>query len=130
MSGLGLGAFSLDWVVMDSSPCSPLITPFFAIVNVSVGFFLVMYVVTSIAYQGFIRYDAKTFPVFSSHIFDEASQIYNSSDIINSDFELDIPAYEQDGHIYMSMFFALSYGIGLTAILSTFMWHSSTEGNC
>ncbi|KAJ0086589.1 hypothetical protein Patl1_08708 [Pistacia atlantica] len=119
MHGLGLGAFSLDWSVMDSYLGSPLITPFFAIVNVFVGFFLVMHVVTPIAYWGFNLFDAKTFPFFSSHMFNEVGQIYNVSAIVNSDFELDIPAYERQGRIYISMFFALSYGIGFAAIIST-----------
>ncbi|KAJ0025334.1 hypothetical protein Pint_08531 [Pistacia integerrima] len=119
MHGLGLGAFSLDWSVMDSYLGSPLITPFFAIVNVFVGFFLVMYVVTPIAYWGFNLFDARTFPFFSSHMFNEVGQIYNVSAIVNSDFELDIPAYERQGRIYISMLFALSYGIGFAAIIST-----------
>ncbi|KAI9200933.1 hypothetical protein LWI28_015275 [Acer negundo] len=119
MHGLGLGSFGLDWSVIASYLGSPLITPFFAIVNVFVGYFLLMYVLMPISYWGYNVYDAKTFPIFSSHLFNSQGQIYNVSGIVNDKFELDIPTYEQQGRIYLSMFFSVSYGIGFAAIIST-----------
>ncbi|KAH9690217.1 Oligopeptide transporter 2 [Citrus sinensis] len=119
MKGLGLGAFALDWSVIASYLGSPLITPFFAIVNVFVGYIIVMYVLTPIAYWGFNLYDAKTFPIFSSHLFNSKGQIYNISAIVNENFELDIPMYERQGPMHLSTFFAVTYGIGFAAIIST-----------
>lgn len=119
MHGLGLGSFGLDWSVIASYLGSPLITPFFAIVNVTVGYILLMYVLIPVAYWGFNIYGAQKFPIFSSHLFDSQGQIYNVSAIVNDKFELDIQQYEKQGRIYLSTFFSLSYGIGFAAIVST-----------
>ncbi|XP_008219191.1 PREDICTED: oligopeptide transporter 2-like [Prunus mume] len=119
MRGLGLGAFSLDWTVIASYLGSPLISPFFAIVNVAAGYLLVMYVGLPIAYWGVNLYSAKNFPIFSSHLFDHRGQIYNVSAIVNDKFEIDMASYDKQGRINLSVFFALTYGIGFAAVVST-----------
>ncbi|KAK4560010.1 hypothetical protein RGQ29_008986 [Quercus rubra] len=119
MQGLGLGSFSLDWSVIASYLGSPLISPFFAIVNVAVGYVLLLYVLIPIAYWGVNLYDAKNFPIFSSHLYNAHGNTYNVSAIVNDKFELDLPTYEKQGRIYLSVFFALSYGIGFAGIIST-----------
>ncbi|XP_042496907.1 oligopeptide transporter 4-like [Macadamia integrifolia] len=119
MSGLGLGAFSLDWAGVASFLFSPLISPFFAIVNVFAGYVLILYLAMPIAYWGFDLYGAKMFPIFSSHLFQSNGQRYNISAIVNKNFELDIPSYEKQGRINLSMFFALTYGFGFATIAST-----------
>ncbi|EOA37544.1 hypothetical protein CARUB_v10011782mg [Capsella rubella] len=119
MSGLGIGAFALDWSVIASYLGSPLVTPFFAIVNVLVGYILVMYMVIPISYWGMNVYEANKFPIFSSDLFDKQGELYNISTIVNNKFELDMGNYQQEGRVYLSTFFAISYGIGFAAIVST-----------
>lgn len=119
MKGLGLLSFTVDWSVVASYLGSPLVTPFFAILNAYIGFVIVMYVMIPIAYWGFNVYDAKTFPIFSSHLFDIRGQTYNVSAIVNKNFEIDLPRYAEQGQIHMSMFFAITYGIGFAAVIST-----------
>uniref|UniRef100_A0A2C9U1Q6 Uncharacterized protein n=1 Tax=Manihot esculenta TaxID=3983 RepID=A0A2C9U1Q6_MANES len=119
MRGLGLGAFALDWSVVASYLGSPLITPFFAIVNVIVGYIATIYVIMPIAYWGINTYDAKKFPLVSSHLFNQKGELYNVSAIVNNRFEIDLPTYQKEGHLYLSAFFALTYGIGFAAIVST-----------
>ncbi|XP_022980943.1 oligopeptide transporter 2-like [Cucurbita maxima] len=119
MRGLGLGAFSLDWSVIASFLYSPLVSPFFAIVNVAVGYLVIMYILLPIAYWKTNLYNAKNFPIFSSHLYNAQGQIYNVSAIVNDKFEIDMEAYEKQGRINLSVFFSLSYGIGFAAIVST-----------
>lgn len=119
MGGLGIGAFSLDWTVIASYLYSPLISPFFAIVNVAAGYVLVMYMLLPIAYWGINLYNAKNFAIFSSHLFDASGQIYNVSALVNNKFEIDMPAYERQGRINLSVFFSLTYGIGFASVIST-----------
>lgn len=64
-------------------------------------------------------FDAKTFPIFSRKLFREDGQIYNISAIVNDNFEIDMTAYENQGKINLSMFFALTYGFGFAAIAAT-----------
>ncbi|XP_024168804.1 oligopeptide transporter 2 [Rosa chinensis] len=119
MRGLGVGALSLDWSVVASYLQSPLISPFFATVNVAVGYVAFMFVILPIAYWGVNLYNAKNFPIFSSHLFDAQGQVYNTSAIVNDKFQIDMPAYEKQGRVNLSVFFALTYGIGFAAIIST-----------
>ncbi|KAL8116849.1 oligopeptide transporter 4-like [Apium graveolens] len=119
MRGLGLGSVTLDWSVVASFLFSPLISPFFAIVNVFLGYFLIIYIFMPMAYWGLNVYSAKNFPIFSSHLFTHDGQKYNISDIVNNKFQLDIPHYEEQGRIHLSMFFALTYGFGFATIAAT-----------
>jgi OPT oligopeptide transporter protein len=119
MQGLGLGAFTLDWSAVSSFLSSPLISPFFAIANIFVGFALFMYVIIPVSYWGMDLYGAKTFPLFSSHLFAGNGSSYDITSIVNDKFELDIGAYENQGKIHLSTFFALSYGLSFATIAAT-----------
>lgn len=98
---------------------SPLVTPFFAIANIAVGYALMMYLVIPISYWGLNLYNAKTFPFFSSHLFTPAGKRYDVRAIVNKKFELDLPAYAKRGRVNLSMFFALTYGFGFAAVVAT-----------
>ncbi|KAG0476085.1 hypothetical protein HPP92_012926 [Vanilla planifolia] len=120
LHGLGIGSIGLDWSSVSSYLGSPLASPWFATANIAVGFFLIMYVITPIAYW-LNLYQAKSFPIFSDNLFTSKGQIYNVSRIVDSSFHLDLDAYQKNGPLYMSTFFAMTYGVGfasLTAILS------------
>lgn len=119
MRGLGLGAITLDWTVVASFLFSPLISPFFAIANVLVGYVFIIYVAMPLAYWGLDLYGASKFPIFSSHLFTAEGHKYNITAIVNNKFQLDIPNYEQQGRIHLSMFFALTYGFGFATIAAT-----------
>ncbi|XP_022975803.1 oligopeptide transporter 4-like [Cucurbita maxima] len=118
-SGLGFGAFSLDWSTVASFLGNPLISPFFAIVNVFVGYVALIYVVMPIAYWGFNVFNAKTFPIFSADLFTSDGQVYNITSIVNDRFELNLQAYGQVGRVSLSSFFAITYGFGFAAIVAT-----------
>ncbi|CAA2976406.1 oligopeptide transporter 4-like [Olea europaea subsp. europaea] len=117
--GLGIGAFTLDWSAVASFLFSPLISPFFAIANVFVGYVLFMYIVLPISYWGVNLYHAKNFPLYSADLFTAQGQPYNVTAIVNKNFELDLGEYDKQGRVNLSTFFALSYGFGFATIAST-----------
>ncbi|XP_073151658.1 oligopeptide transporter 4-like [Henckelia pumila] len=119
LKGLGVGSFTFDWSVVASFLGSPLVTPFFAIFNVFVGYAVVVYALIPTAYWGFNLYNAKTFPLFSSHLFNGRGETYDVSAIVNDKFELDLRAYEERGLINLSIFFSLSYGLNFAAVVAT-----------
>ncbi|MQL73878.1 hypothetical protein Taro_006205 [Colocasia esculenta] len=119
LHGLGLGAFTLDWSTVISYLSSPLVSPFFAIANTFAGYLLILYVVIPAAYWGLNLYDARNFPIFSSHLYTAYGQRYDIPAIVNNMFELDIPAYEKQGRIHLSIVFAFAYGFGFATIAST-----------
>lgn len=116
--GLGIAALGIDWSTISSYLGSPLASPWFATANVAAGFLFVMYVLTPLCYWLNV-YRAKTFPIFSSDLFNATGQEYNISSIIDSNFHLDVAAYEREGPLYLSTFFAMTYGIGFAALTAT-----------
>ncbi|OAY56290.1 oligopeptide transporter 7 [Manihot esculenta] len=118
--GLGIGALGIDWSTISSYLGSPLASPWFATANVAVGFFFVMYILTPLCYWLNV-YKAKTFPIFSDELFTSTGQEYNITAIIDSHFHLDIAAYEKEGPLYLSTFFAMTYGVGFAALTATIM---------
>ncbi|XP_074357081.1 oligopeptide transporter 7-like isoform X2 [Apium graveolens] len=126
LHGLGIGAIGLDWSSISAYLGSPLASPWFATANVAVGFSLLMYVVTPISYW-LNFFEAKKFPIFSDGLFTSSGQAYNVTAIIDSNFHLDYVAYEREGPLYLSTFFALTYGVGFAALSATvvhvFLFH-------
>ncbi|KAM5557728.1 oligopeptide transporter 6-like [Rosa sericea] len=120
MNGLGIGSFGIDWSTISAYLGTPLASPWFASANIAVGFFIVMYVISPIAYWSNI-YSAKTFPIFSSHLFMANGSRYEVLDIIGSSFQLDRGEYAKKGPLHMSTFFAFTYGLGFAALSATIM---------
>lgn len=117
--GLGLGSFSLDWTTVAAFLGNPLVSPFFATANVLVGYILLIYLIIPVSYWGLNIYNAKNFPIYSSSLFVANGTEYNVKAIVNEKFEIDMLAYEKQGRVNLSAFFAISYGIGFAAIASS-----------
>lgn len=117
-NGLGFGSFSLDWTTIASFLGNPLITPIFATINILVGYILLIYLLIPVSYWGLNVYNAKNFPIFTSILFTSQGRRYNVTAIVNDRFEIDMNAYQEQGHINMSIFFIFSYGLGFAAIVS------------
>ncbi|KAK1269351.1 Oligopeptide transporter 5 [Acorus gramineus] len=116
--GLGLGSFTLDWSTI-TALSSPLATPAFAIINVMVGFFVVLYVLLPIAYWT-NAYHAKRFPIISSHVFDSDGNPFNITRVLDQkSFTLNMEEYNSYSKINLSIFFAYTYGFGFAALAAT-----------
>lgn len=118
LKGLGIGAVGLDWSSISSYIGSPLVSPWFATVNVAIGYVLILYVVTPILYWNNV-YKAKTFPIFSDGLFKSNGEEYNISGIIDQDFHIDLDAYEQEGHLYLSTILTMTYAFSFACFVAT-----------
>ncbi|GLJ21304.1 hypothetical protein SUGI_0391450 [Cryptomeria japonica] len=118
LKGLGIGSFGLDWTVIGSQYLgSPLASPWFAIANTMVGFFIIVYVITPITYWGNV-YNAKKFPIYSSGTYDITGNTYNITRVLR-DSEFDNYGYEHYSKLHLSTFFAITYGVGFAALAAT-----------
>ncbi|KAL3736580.1 hypothetical protein ACJRO7_025510 [Eucalyptus globulus] len=119
LHGLGLGSFGLDWSTVASFLGSPLAYPAFAIVNTLIGFFLMIYVALPILYWS-NAYEAKRFPILTSHTFDSTGQTYNITRILNAKtFDIDMEAYNGYSKLYLSVMFAFTYGLSFATLTAT-----------
>lgn len=118
MYGLGLGAFPLDWATISAFLGSPLASPWFATANVAVGFFLACYVIMPVVYWT-NTYEAQRFPILTSTLFQENGMRYPTRSILTPEITLNVTAYEQVGHPWLSGYFALGYGFGFAALTAS-----------
>ncbi|KAG0327189.1 hypothetical protein BG004_002816 [Podila humilis] len=123
--GLGFGAISLDWNTIVGYLGSPLVIPWWAQVNIGIGFFLIAWVMVPIAYYTNL-WDAKKFPILTPTLFRGNGEVYNTTAILTNN-ELDEAKYALYGPLRISTFFALTYGIGFAGLASmvthTWLYH-------
>ncbi|KAM0837750.1 hypothetical protein ACQ4PT_061434 [Festuca glaucescens] len=118
-NGLGVGSFGLDWATVAGFLGTPLSTPAFAIVNVMAGLFLVVYVVLPVAYWS-NAYDARRFPIISSHVFMANGSRYDVSRVLDpATFKFSQAGYDDAGQINLSIFFAFAYGLSFATLAAT-----------
>ncbi|EOY29015.1 PREDICTED: oligopeptide transporter 1 [Theobroma cacao] len=117
--GLGIGSFALDWSTVASFLQSPLATPAFAIINIMVGFVIVVYILLPIAYWS-NSYEARRFPIISSHVFTADGEKYDVSRVLNyTAFEFNQQGYDGYSKINLSVFFVYSYGLSFATLAAT-----------
>ncbi|KAL6553358.1 oligopeptide transporter [Orobanche gracilis] len=129
LHGMGIGSFGLDWATATYAG-SPIATPAFAIFNILVGFFLVMYVLLPLTYYNNM-FDANRFPMFSSDTYDRSGQPYNISRVLNeTSFNLNMVGYRGYDNLYLNVFFAFVYGLSFASLTATItyvgLYHGKT----
>lgn len=124
-SGLGLFPVTFDWAQI-AYIGSPLLTPFWAAMNVVGGLVIVMWIIAPIAYYSNWLYSSYM-PMVSAAVFDNTGKIYDVSRILTKDFVFDQEAYRNYSRVFLPITYVLSYGVqfaGLAALLThTACWH-------
>ncbi|KAK4100310.1 OPT-domain-containing protein [Parathielavia hyrcaniae] len=125
VSGLGLFPLTFDWAQV-AYIGSPLLTPFWAAMNVVGGLVLVMWIVAPIAYYSNWLYSSYM-PILSSAVFDNTGNVYDVSKVLTEDFVFDREAYSKYSRVFLPITYVLSYGVqfaGLASLLThTICWH-------
>lgn len=141
-SGLGLFPMSFDWSQI-AYIGSPLVTPFWAAMNVMSGLLLVMWIVAPILCEymctNFRRQESDKFPdyanvlyssympILSASVFDNTGKAYDVTRILQTNFTFDAAAYQTYSPVFLPITYVLSYALqfaSLTALLThTYLWH-------
>lgn len=125
VSGLGLFPLTFDWAQI-AYIGSPLLTPFWAAMNVVGGLVIVMWVIAPIAYYSNWLYSAYM-PILSAAVFDNTGNVYDVGRVLTKDFMFDKEAYSNYSRVFLPITYVLSYGVqfaGLAALLThTICWH-------
>ncbi|KAF9373737.1 hypothetical protein CPC16_001674, partial [Podila verticillata] len=96
---------------------SPLVTPWFAQLNILVGFILVAWVMVPWAYYTNL-WNSKNYPILSAGLFRENGSAYDKDQIL-TDSVFDQEKYNTYGPMRMDSFFALTYGVGFAGLTAT-----------
>ncbi len=125
VSGLGLFPLTFDWAQV-AYIGSPLLTPFWAAMNVVGGLVVVMWIVAPIAYYSNWLYSSYM-PILSAAVFDNTGNVYDVSKVLTKDFLFDREAYSKYSRVFLPITYVLSYGVqfaGLASLLThTICWH-------
>ncbi|CAM0135682.1 hypothetical protein VKS41_005340 [Umbelopsis sp. WA50703] len=125
-NGLGMLAVSFDWSTITSYLLSPLIVPYWATANITVGFALISWCIVPILYYTNV-WGAKAYPIVSEDLYTLGGDLWNNSMVLNPDNTLNATAYEEYGPARLTVLFAFTYGImfaGLTSVLThTVLFH-------
>ncbi|KAG0020237.1 hypothetical protein BGZ80_004554 [Entomortierella chlamydospora] len=117
-TGLGIGCISLDWSIV--SGVGPLYTPWWAQCNFFIGLIGMLWVITPIVY--FSNYwSAMSYPIVSSNLYDNSSQLYDISKIVNRDLSFNVTMYDSYSPVIMTPYFAITYGTSFMAVIATFV---------
>ena len=124
-SGLGLFPVTFDWAQI-AYIGSPLLTPFWAAMNVVGGLVIVMWILAPIAYYKNLFFSSYM-PILSAAVFDNTGNVYDVSRILTKDFVFDREAYSNYSRVFLPITYVLSYAVqfaGLAALLThTVCWH-------
>ncbi|KAK4192433.1 OPT oligopeptide transporter protein-domain-containing protein [Podospora australis] len=125
VSGLGLFPLTFDWAQI-AYIGSPLLTPFWAAMNVVGGLVIVMWIIAPIAYYSNWLYSSYM-PILSAAVFDNTGSVYDVGKVLTKDFLFDKEAYSQYSRVFLPITYVLSYGVqfaGLAALIThTVCWH-------
>ncbi|KAI9782578.1 MAG: hypothetical protein M1839_004822 [Geoglossum umbratile] len=125
VSGLGLFPLTFDWSQIAYTG-SPLLTPWWAALNVVGGLVVVMWVVAPILYYNNVLYSSYM-PILSSSVFDNKGHHYDVSKILTADFLFDKEAYQRYSRVFLPITYVLSYGLQFAALAAlithTACWH-------
>ncbi|KAF9094206.1 hypothetical protein BGX23_002366 [Mortierella sp. AD031] len=115
-NGLGIGVVALDWSAA-SYYVGPLVTPWFAQVNILVGFILVAWVMVPWAYYQDL-WHSKNYPILSAELFRTNGSLWDKDQVLENG-HLVPEKYNEYGAMRMDSFFALTYGVGFAGLTAT-----------
>ncbi|KDQ11754.1 hypothetical protein BOTBODRAFT_176948 [Botryobasidium botryosum FD-172 SS1] len=116
-SGLGMSFLTFDWSQI-AYIGSPLVNPWWAEVNIGAGFIILSWFLTPILYYTNTWY-SKHLPMSSRTSYDNQMNEYNVSRVINPDSTFNLKEYQNYSPLFISMTFAVSYGLSFATITAT-----------
>ncbi|KZT58250.1 OPT oligopeptide transporter [Calocera cornea HHB12733] len=123
-SGFGMSLLTFDWNQITYA-IAPLYTPWWAQANAFVAFVLIFWIIAPICYYSNVFYSAYL-PVSAVYAFDNTGNEYAAAAIMaNGTFNEQM--YEEYSPLYMTITFALDYGISFAALTAVLvhaaLWH-------
>ncbi|KIL55880.1 hypothetical protein M378DRAFT_188634 [Amanita muscaria Koide BX008] len=127
-SGLGMSFLTFDWTQITWIG-SPLMTPWWATLQIFLGFVLFFWILTPVLYYTntwFLAY----FPISANDPYDRFGNIYNITRVLTTDDRFDLAAYEAYSPLFLPATYAMTYLIAFAlstcVIVHTLLYHGRT----
>ncbi|XDG01499.1 hypothetical protein ABKA04_001114 [Annulohypoxylon sp. FPYF3050] len=128
-TGISLLPITFDWTQIAGYIGSPLIPPWSAIANTTIGVVLFYIILTALFHYTGVWY-SQFLPMSDSSTYDNTGATYDVKRILTPEFTLDEEAYKAYSPVFISTTFALSYGLSFAAITAlmvyTYIHHRKT----
>ncbi|CAF4486983.1 unnamed protein product, partial [Didymodactylos carnosus] len=123
--GLGIGALQFDWQSVTAFLQSPILYPWWALLNILIGFIGIYWIIVPILY--YTNENAKLLPIFSGNSYTRDGSPYNYSLITDNNLNLNQTAYEQYGDAVLTPTFEVTFCIQVAVITAiivhTILYH-------
>jgi OPT family small oligopeptide transporter len=118
--GLGMSILTFDWSQVVYANANPLLTPFWAGLNVIGGFVFFYWLICPILYYTNTWYSAYM-PILGSDVYDNTGSVYNTTRIMNADATVNYEAYDNYSPMFLPAGYALTYGIAFANLTGIFV---------
>ncbi|KAI5474692.1 proton-dependent oligopeptide transporter, POT family [Pseudohyphozyma bogoriensis] len=126
-SGLGMSFLTFDWSQI-SYIGSPLVTPWWAEVQIMIGFVLAFWVACPVLYYT-NAWNTAYLPISTSGIFDRFGASYDFTGLIDStDNKLNVTAYEAYSPLYLPTTYAAVYALGCAVVTAALVHTALYQG--
>ncbi|KAH9949501.1 oligopeptide transporter [Amylocystis lapponica] len=127
-SGLGLSFVTFDWTEI-SWLGSPLMTPWWAQVQLFGGFVLFYWIIGPVLYYTNV-WNLAYFPMLTQSLFDRHGKQYNISRVVDEEHRFDQVAYDSYSPLFMPLSYAMSYlitfALSSCVFVHTLLYHGNT----
>lgn len=119
LRGLGILSFSLDWTTITSTLGSPIIVPYYASLNLFIGFILIVWVIVPLGYYSNMWHSRKL-PIGGHKHFNKHGKPYNVDAIIDpTTMQFNAQGYKKEGQLKISLLLSISYAANFAAVSSS-----------
>lgn len=124
-SGLGMSSLTFDWSQV-AYICSPLFVPWFALVNIFVGFVIIYWILVPIFYYT-NSWNFAYMPISATGNFDRFGLPYNISMVLTADNQFSESLYQAYSPLFVTttyaVVYALSFCLATASVVHTVLFH-------
>ncbi|GMK60094.1 hypothetical protein CspeluHIS016_0903110 [Cutaneotrichosporon spelunceum] len=125
-TGMGMGIFVFDWAQI-SWIGSPLAAPWWAQVNIGIGFVIFYWLITPIMYYTNVWY-TRFLPISAVQPADRFQNVYDVERVLGSDNKLNITAYAAYSPVYLTASFTMTYMLAFALTTSLIVYTGLVHG--
>ncbi|BEJ18145.1 hypothetical protein CspHIS471_0704220 [Cutaneotrichosporon sp. HIS471] len=125
-TGMGMGILCFDWAQI-SWVGSPLAAPWWAQVNIGIGFLIFYWLITPLMYYTNVWY-TRFLPISAVQPADRFQNVYDVEKVLGTDNKLNLTAYAAYSPVYLTASFTMTYMLAFALTTSLIVYTALVHG--